>query len=597
MAPSARPRSWRLSERLRFESLLAELAARLIPVSLVDVDVEIERGLARVAECLGVDWATLYQYGAGGLEARIRWTADGIAPGAPALGPERLPWTTARLERGHTVACSALEELPEEADRQECQSAGVRSFLAVPLRRGPPVLGMVLFGAVRGEPRWPEALVKRLRVLGDIFAGALERKRFELSLAERLRFETLLSEQAATFGSVSAPDVDREIRRALGRLADFFEADRGGLMEFSRDTRVARITHSWVAEGASPAPSMVSLAAIPWVMGQLHCGNVVRFSRLEDLPEVAAAVDRQTYRSLGIKSHVELPLKIEGTLLGSLAFSTLGAERVWAEDLVHRLQLLGEVFANVLSRRQLEVEAQRLRRDLSHVGRVSTIGELTASLAHQLNQPLTAILSNAQVAQELLASDTVNVAELRDIVADIVADDKRAADVIQRLRRLLKKDSADFTALDVNELVAEVARLVSGDAALRGVDIRLELAPRLPAVRGDRVQIQQVVLNLVLNGLDAIRESTNAARALALWTAAESGAVRVGVCDSGTGIEGEDADQIFEAFYTTKAEGLGMGLAIARSIVEAHGGRLTARNNDDAGATLSFTLPVTEANR
>jgi two-component system sensor kinase FixL len=329
-------------------------------------------------------------------------------------------------------------------------------------------------------------------------------------------------------------------------------------------------------------------------VARLRGGEVVRFSRIEELPEEAAAVDRRTYLSLGIKSRVEVPLKAGGVLVGALAFSTLGAEHAWPDELVQRLQLLGEVFANILARRWSELEAQQLREELTHVGRVSTIGELTASLAHELNQPLTAILSNAQAAQRLLESSAVNVEEVREILADIVEDDKRASAVIHRLHGLLKKGSFEFTELDLNELVTEMARLVSSDADLRNVSLRLELAPRLPRVRGDRVQLQQVVLNLVLNGLEAMRETATGNRTLVLLTAKESSAVRVAVRDSGAGIDEADLDRIFQAFYTTKSTGLGMGLAIARSIVEAHGGRLGIENNAEGGATCSFTLPVSE---
>ena len=454
------------------------------------------------------------------------------------------------------------------------------------------MLGVLAFDTLRAERTWSLELVQPLQLLGEVFAGALERKRLELALAERLRFETLLSEQSATFSSLSATEVDREIRRSLRRIADFFKADWGGLAELSHDTRVVRITHAWVTEGAAPRPATVSLAEIPWVMARQQGGEVVRFSRVDELP-ADAAVDRETYEKLGIKSQVEVPLKVGGALLGTLTFSTFASERVWPDELVQRLQLLGEVFANVLSRRQSEMEAQRLRQDLGHVGRVSTMGALTASLAHELNQPLTAILSNAQAAQRILRADPVNLEEIREILTEIVEDDKRAGEVIYRLRGLLRKGGLEFTLLDVNETVGEVARLVSGDAVLRNVAVRLELAPHLCPVRGDRVQLQQVVMNLVLNGLDAIRESAGTERTLVLWTAREdTGAVRIAVRDSGTGIDEADLDHIFQAFYTTKTDGLGMGLAIALSIVEAHGGRLEARNNPAGGATFSFTLPV-----
>jgi signal transduction histidine kinase len=167
--------------------------------------------------------------------------------------------------------------------------------------------------------------------------------------------------------------------------------------------------------------------------------------------------------------------------------------------------------------------------------------------------------------------------------------------VIRRLRGLLKKGALEFATLDINEIMTEMMRLVSSEAALRNVSVRLELAPRLPPAQGDRVQLQQVILNLVLNGLDAMPEQVTGARTLALHTAKDSATtIRVEVQDRGRGLDGADLDNIFQAFYTTKATGLGMGLAIARSIVEAHGGQLEARNNPEGGATFSFTLPISD---
>jgi signal transduction histidine kinase len=584
-----------LAERLRFESLLSELSARLIPAAVSDVDTEIERGLRRVVEFLRMDRASLHEYVPGGAMIRISWVVEGAEPLSPTSETGPFPWTTRQHQRGQAVRFSRIDELPEEAavDRQRYLAAGTRSCLSLPLSAGGSLLGVLSFESTHGERTWPDDLVERLRLLGEVFVGALERKRLELSLAERLRFETLLSEQTATFSSLLATDVDREIERALRRIVDFFKADWGSLAEFSHDRREARVTHSWVAEGAVPAPSSVSLPEIPWVVARLQQGEMVRFSRLDELPAPDAAVDRQTYLRLGIKSHVEIPLKTGGVLVGALAFSTVGAERAWPDELVQRLQLLGEVFANILARRWSEMEAHQLREDLTHVGRVSTIGELTVSLAHELNQPLSAILSNAETAQDALESTPPRLEEVREILADIIEDDKRASSVIHRLHGLLRKRSPEFTEVDVNEMVGEVTRLVRGDAALRHVSIRLELGARIPRVRGDRVQLQQVVLNLVLNGLHAIQQSATGDRTIVLRTTRESpAAVRVAVEDSGVGLDEADLDRIFEAFYTTKSAGLGMGLAIARSIVEAHGGRLEAHNNPGGGATFFFTLPA-----
>jgi signal transduction histidine kinase len=441
--------------------------------------------------------------------------------------------------------------------------------------------------------------MRRLVLLSLLLLGAgfvrerAGRRRAELSLGERLRFETLLADQAATFSSVAAADVDREIQRALRRIADFLGVDWGSLAEYSHDRRTVRITHSWVAEGVDRQPSALGFEELPWVVSRLQQGEVVRFSRLDELPEGPAAVDQRTLLAMGIKSEVAVPLIVEGVVVGALAFSTLRAERAWRDEFVQRLRLLGEVFANALSRRRSEMEGQRLRQDLAHVGRVATIGALTTSLAHELNQPLTAILSNAEAAEQLLDSGSPNLEEVREILQDIAKDDRRATQVIHRLRGLLRKGTLEPSSLDINEVIGEVARLVSADAVVRNVSVRLELAPELPPIWGDRVQLQQVVLNLLLNGLDAMPDADGGDRSLVLQTIRMgAGSVRVAVRDSGTGIDEAAVDQVFQAFYTTKAAGMGMGLTIARAIVEAHGGRLEAGNNPAGGATFSFTLPV-----
>jgi len=237
------------------------------------------------------------------------------------------------------------------------------------------------------------------------------------------------------------------------------------------------------------------------------------------------------------------------------------------------------------------LEAERLRRDLTHVGRVTTMGEMAAALAHELNQPLTAILSNAHAGERYLAQGAPPLGEIREILQDVVGDARRAGEVIQRLRSLLRKDEARFLPLDVNQVIREMAALVRTDGILRNVGIDLDLATALPRVRGDRVQLQQVLLNLVLNGMEAMGPSGEARRVV-VRTLHTDAAVHVAVRDQGPGIPADELSRVFDTFYTTKASGMGMGLAISRSIVEAHGGRIWAENNPDRGATFAFTIPT-----
>jgi C4-dicarboxylate-specific signal transduction histidine kinase len=219
------------------------------------------------------------------------------------------------------------------------------------------------------------------------------------------------------------------------------------------------------------------------------------------------------------------------------------------------------------------------------------LGELSGSLAHELNQPLTAILSNAQAAQRFLAQSPPRVDKLAEILVDIVKSDHRAGAVIQRLRSLLRKEAPEHHPLDVNELVEESLRLMRSDFLNRQVVVRSELAPALPAVSGDRNQLQQVLLNLFINGCDAMAGHGAPRRLLVRTLEVANGNVEISVADEGAGIPSADLERIFEPFVTTKSNGLGLGLVICRSIVEAHGGRLWATNNADRGATLRCDLP------
>jgi PAS domain S-box-containing protein len=247
---------------------------------------------------------------------------------------------------------------------------------------------------------------------------------------------------------------------------------------------------------------------------------------------------------------------------------------------------------DVTERRNVERATARQRDDLAHLSRVAMLGELSGSLAHELNQPLTAILSNAQAAQRFLAQSPPRFDKLVEILADIVKSDHRAGAVIQRLRSLLKKEESQRHALDINEVVEESMRLMRSDFLSRQVLVSTDLAETLPMVSGDRNQLQQVLLNLVINGCDAMDGQAVDRRLLVRTRATVNGNVEVSVVDRGAGIPVANLERIFEPFVTTKATGLGLGLAICRSIVAAHGGRLWATNNPECGATLHCELPA-----
>ena len=250
------------------------------------------------------------------------------------------------------------------------------------------------------------------------------------------------------------------------------------------------------------------------------------------------------------------------------------------------------LFAVALEERaRSEREAHEQRLQLTHLSRVAMLGEMSGGLAHELNQPLTAILSNAQAAQALIANKAMDEAELLDILRDIVSAEQRAGEVILRLRALFKRGETYFQRLDVNEVVGEVMSLAHGDLATRSIEATLQLAPTLPPIQGDRIQLQQVLLNLVMNASEAMAGNVSGERKLTVRTIGAGGKVHISVIDRGPGFPADMHEKLFEPYFTTKPQGLGLGLSISRSIISAHHGKLWGVGTPKRGASFHISLP------
>lgn len=255
--------------------------------------------------------------------------------------------------------------------------------------------------------------------------------------------------------------------------------------------------------------------------------------------------------------------------------------------------LIASLLIQRARRRRAELEASQRRDELAHVSRVATVGELTSCLTHELNQPLTAIVTNAQAALRFLLRESPDFLEVEGALREIAKDGKRSGEIMHRLRDLLKKSEIDRAPVDLNAVALEVAALVQAEFIQAGVTLKHELARELPWVKGDRIQLEQVVLNLLANALDAVRSRSKGPRMVQLSTWSEDGLeVRLQVRDTGPGLSTETLDHLFEPFFTTKAKGMGMGLAISKSIIELHGGRIWAEPIHGGGASFRFSLPA-----
>jgi C4-dicarboxylate-specific signal transduction histidine kinase len=251
---------------------------------------------------------------------------------------------------------------------------------------------------------------------------------------------------------------------------------------------------------------------------------------------------------------------------------------------------------DITERRRAEELLRETQAELARVTHVTMLGEITASIAHEINQPLTAVVMNSNACRRWLAADPPRIDEAREAAAHVIADAERAGKIVHGIRAIMKRDEWERHALEVNDMIRDALEAARSDLERKHVVVRAELSDDLPAVRGDRVQLQQVLMNLLVNAGDAMDDTPDGQRTLTVRSRGQdTGDVLVEVNDRGKGIESADTGRVFDAFYTTKANGLGMGLAISRSIVEAHGGRIWATSNDDGGTSMSFVLPVTSS--
>ncbi|MDB5072241.1 MAG: tmoS 1 [Candidatus Eremiobacteraeota bacterium] len=464
---------------------------------------------------------------------------------------------------GWQVAVCA-EDLPSLVDTwKTVLSSGEPGEAVARLRRFDGTLRWFLF---RAMPVRDEAgvVVKWYGETTDIE----DQKRAEALLAGEKRLLEMIAK-----GEALHPTLD-----ALCRLVDD-NADGGHCAIRLVDSAGRRVQH-----GAAPALPPNDRPE------QVIVSDIASDARLKD-SEWAELALAQGWRACWTQPIMSLEGRVLGTF--GLYAETSGEPTPQQRNLIEQCCHIASI---AVERMHSEDTLHQVRAELAHVSRAASLGALTASIAHEINQPLSGIVTNASTCVRLLDSDPPNIDGARETARRTIRDANRAADVIARLRALFRKKSVTTESLDVNQAIREVVALLRRDIEASHVSLRTELSARLRPIAGDRVQIQQVVVNLVLNALDAMSTSRDGARRLFIKTEPAGGDhVRVVVEDSGVGVDPADAERIFDPFYTSKHDGMGMGLSISRSIIESHGGRLWAEANRDNGATFAFTLPTSVA--
>ena len=448
----------------------------------------------------------------------------------------------------------------------------------------------------------PDGTVRHLHSIGHPVlnsAGELvEYLGTVIDVTERKHTEQrLLAQQRVTHILAEAGTMEEAKAKILQALCECLGWDLGALWRIDQNAGVLRCDELWSRPSVEIAQFEAATRAGVFRSGSGLPGRVWASRAPALIPDVAAEPEFQRADSAareGLHATCAFPILLGGEVLGVLELISREV-RPPEQAMVHLMVTLGSQIGQFIERKRAENALQLAQADLAHVTRVMTMGELTASIAHEVNQPLGAIVTSAASCARWLAAEPPKMDKALRALERIVNDGRRASEVIQRIRALMKRQAPRKGWLDLNETILEVIAIAQYQ--LRRNDILLEtrLAKGLPLVQGDRVQLQQVLLNLIVNAIEAMSGIDERHRELTIVSATDGpDAVRIEVSDSGTGLDPERATHVFEPFYTTKAEGIGIGLSISHSIVEAHGGRLSAAANTPHGAVFRFSLPVEE---
>jgi PAS domain S-box-containing protein len=499
---------------------------------------------------LGFDRCTFSEFTADGwVNVLCSVAVEGMEPYPRGPLTASFGWFVEQARAGKIVAVRTLDDLPPEAvgEAEHFRRSGLRSYLRIPVGVGGRIVGSISFSAVHSTQAWPDDLIARLKIVGEVIAQALIRKRSEEALhASEARWRSVFE------SSILGISLTDQNLRFLAANAAFL-----GMLGYTEKElrQLSALDLSFDEDRGVSAARLLELQR-----GERQHYDIVKQYRRKD----GAPVWAHSYVSTMAVGESQPPVFLATTIDMT--------DRKRAEDALHRTQS-----------------------DLARVSRLTTMGEMTASIAHEVNQPLAAIVANGNAGLRWLASKTPDLDEVHASLKRIISDGHRASEVIGSIRAMFKKEDHGKTRLDINELVHEILALVQGELQINRISVQTDLAPDLPEVLGDRIQLQQVILNLIMNAIEAMISVEGRARALRVSSEQRGpDGVLMSVADSGTGIDSKTIDRIFEPLYTTKPDGMGMGLSICRSIIQAHRGQLSASAGHPHGSVFQVVLPTAQ---
>ena len=545
-APTNRAANPSIEELLEFERLLFELSVRFANVSADQVVAVIESALLQLVSFLDFDRSAFWEFVDEEQQHFLCSVAvEGVEPTQRGPVPADLAWSAKELRAGRTVVIRSDKDIPPgaAAAAEYNRRAGIRSVLVVPLRVDGCIVAAIGFGASRSTREWPPEFIARLTVIGGVMAQALVRKRSEAAL-----------------------------RASEARWQLIFETSTLAISVFDQDLRYTATNPAFQALLGYSDEELRQLTPLDLTVGEEREAADIRLAELREGKIDHYTAEKQYRRKDG--------------------------NVIWAQASVARASRSGpEMFIgtmiDITEGKRAQESLLATQSELTRVSQLTTIGQMAASIAHEIKQPITSIVMGTSAGLRWLTKEPPNLKEVRACLDLIANNGDRANQVIDGVRAMFQKSRQEKEFFDINEIIQETVELVRGEAQKKGIALQSDLSDDLRPVFGIRIQLQQVMLNLFSNAIeamDAIASGTRQLRVSSTSFAPDS--VLITVADSGPGLSPKDINRIFDPFFTTKPRGMGMGLSICRSLVEAHNGKLSAHTGVKQGAVFEITLPA-----